>query len=756
MSKRFIVAKSAGFCFGVKRAVDMALDALSSNSESRAIYCLGQLIHNNAVSEMLAGRGLVTVDSVDEIPYGSKVVVRSHGASRVEFERLRAINAEITDATCPKVSRIHRIAEKAEREGRLLVIIGAADHPEVRAIRGWCSESVVFANAGELKEWLENGINMNDTPITVAFQTTQTEKIRKECREILKKLCTNCEIFDTICDATSVRQEEARALSSVCGAMVVIGGRNSANSIHLAEICGEYCKNVQFVEAPRELEPGAFDGVEAIGITAGASAPAWIIKEVKQKMSDEMKALEVTASEELTAGQTIGSIEAEAEPVIIDKEEAAEPANDSAETAVAVEAEAATEAEPAAEPESDEPSEPVEKSFAEMVEDSIKTINNGETVSGIVAAITTTEVSVDLGTKHSGYIPTSEFLVTAETKIEDLVQVGSRIEAMVVRVNDVEGTVMLSKKRLDAVKNWSDIEAAQEEGTAVEGTVTEENKGGVVVNVNGIRVFVPASQTGLPKDTPMTELLKTKVRLKITEVNRSRRRVVGSIRAIQFKERRERTEKIWNEIEVGKRYSGVVKSLTSYGAFVDIGGIDGMVHVSELSWSRIKQPSEVVSVGDEVEVYVINFDKENRKISLGYKDPEANPWTKFTNMFKVGDVAVVKIVKLMPFGAFAEVLPGVDGLIHISQIANHRIGKPDEVLTVGDLVDVKVTNIDMDKQKISLSIRAVSEPEPVRNDEPESDFRAKPKFESDALVYEVSESGQALGHTPEARDTENF
>ena len=305
----------------------------------------------------------------------------------------------------------------------------------------------------------------------------------------------------------------------------------------------------------------------------------------------------------------------------------------------------------------------------------------------------------------------------------------------------------LSKKRLDAAKSWNDVEAAVDDGTVLEGVVTEENKGGVVVNVKGVRVFVPASQTDLPREADLAQLLKKTVRLKITEVNKARKRVVGSIRRVAQAERRERTEAIWNEIEIGKKYHGVVKSLTSYGAFVDIGGIDGMVHVSELSWGRIHQPSEVLSVGDEVEVYVINFDKEKRKISLGYKDPEANPWTVFTRKYSVGDVASVKVVKLMPFGAFAEIVDGVDGLIHISQIANRRIGKPEDVLSVGDEVEAKITAIDEDKHKISLSIRALSEPAPAAVKAEEEEVEDEPA--EDALVYEVSESGKATGIAPE-------
>ena len=400
---------------------------------------------------------------------------------------------------------------------------------------------------------------------------------------------------------------------------------------------------------------------------------------------------------------------------------------------------------PAAEPVAAEaPAAEKELSFDEMLEETLKTIYNGEKVSGTVVSITGTEVSVDLGAKYSGFIPTTEF-TEAGMKVEDAVKVGDTIEAIVVRVNDVEGTAMLSKRRLDAAKAWNDVEEAVESNAILEGTVTEENKGGVVVNVSGVRVFVPASQTDLPREAELSQLLHKTVRLRITEVNRARKRVVGSIRRVAQAERRERVEKLWSEMEVGKKYHGVVKSLTSYGAFVDIGGVDGMVHVSELSWGRIHQPSEVVSVGDEIDVYVINFDREKRKISLGYKDPDANPWTMFTNRYAVGDTAEVKIVKLMSFGAFAEVLPGVDGLIHISQIADHRIEKPEDVLRVGDVVDAKITAIDEEKHKISLSIRALLNEARAVVEENVADEPEAEEDGEDALVYEVSADGKATG-----------
>ena len=726
------MAKSAGFCFGVSRSVKIAEEQL----EKGGCKCLGPLIHNEDVVARLEDMGLAVIYSPDEANAGERVIIRSHGASRAVIEGLRSRGVEVVDATCPFVARIHKIVSAASETGRRVVVIGTAGHAEVEAICGWCSGAVVVSDAQELEKWLLEDEKRCGEPITAVVQTTQTQKNLEECKLLLKKLCTNAEIFDTICSATSTRQEEAAQLSSKCDAMVIIGGKHSANSLHLAELCASRCANTQFIAHAGELDTARLRDADTIGVTAGASAPEWIIKEVLVKMSDEILIQE-------------NPVEEQAETAAPESVEAAEiPA---AEAVAVEEAPAVEEAAPAAEVPA--AGEAKEKSFDEMLEDSLKTIYNGDKVSGTVVAITPTEVSVDLGTKYSAFIPATEFTDDGETKLEDAVHVGDPIEAIVVRVNDVEGTAQLSKKRLDAVKNWADIESAQEDGTVVEGIVTEENKGGVVVSVKGTRVFVPASQSGLPKDTPMTELLKKKVRLKITEVNRGRRRVVGSIRAVQQRERREKAEAIWNTIEVGKVYKGTVKSLTSYGAFVDIGGIDGMVHVSELSWNRIKNPAEVVSVGDELEVYVIGFDKEAKRISLGYKKAEDNPWNKFVSTYNVGDVAQVRIVKLMPFGAFAEVMPGVDGLIHISQLANRRVGKPEEVVAPGDVVDVKITAIDNEKQKISLSIRALSEPEPAprrsrrREVEPEEELPVEP--EEDALVYEVSETGEAKGVVPE-------
>jgi len=558
--------------------------------------------------------------------------------------------------------------------------------------------------------------------------------------------------------------------------MVVVGDKYSSNSLRLADICRERCSKVWFIEGPEGLDIADIKVSDTVGITAGASTPAWIIKEVSQKMSDEVIMENELERPEAAAGAAdpeIPAITAKTEetimPVVVTGEALLEetgaagrddpppvpvvcdvtefenagavvdtglPGEDAVPGVQPLPEGIATDftqiiPEPisviASQPEHEaaidhdfqaDASQGAE-SFAEMLEKSIKTLNAGEKVTGIVTSITATEVSVDLGAKQSGYIPIGEFIDDTNACIEDIIKIGDTIEAFVMRVNDVEGMIMLSKKRLDAIKNWDIIEAARENRAIVEGYVTEENKGGIVVNVKGVRVFIPASQTGLPKSAPMSDLLKKTIKLRITEVNQSRRRVVGSIRAVQSDERREKADRVWNGIEVGKQYDGVVKSMTSYGVFVDIGGVDGMIHISELSWTRVKQPSEVMAVGDEVRVYVLSFDKESRKISLGYKKLEDNPWARFKKSNAAGDIVKVKIVKMMPFGAFAEIVPGVDGLIHISQITDHRIGLPSEVLSNGQTVDVKITEIDDDRKKVSLSIRALIDPssQPVTEDE---------------------------------------
>ena len=635
------VAQSAGFCFGVSRAVELVEKAAAAGKK---VATLGPIIHNHHVVEKFEGLGVRVIDAPEEALPGETVIIRSHGVSRAICQRLQDQGVEIIDATCPFVKRIHGIVSRAEAEGSLPVIIGTASHPEVEGIAGWCDHCQVFESLEGLENWANSHPEVKNSSICIVSQTTSTESLWKPCAEFAKKQFTNPKIFDTICRATEYRQSEAAQLSQNCQAMVVVGDLKSSNTGRLAMICREHCGKVFLVDNASELNPEDFRGVTVVGITAGASTPAWIIKEVNKTMS------------EITNVETVQ-----------------------------------------------------EENFAELLEQSIKTLNTGDKVKGIVTSIGNTEIQVDLGTKHAGYIPYDEVSNDPSVKPEDVLKVGDEIEVFVVRVNDQEGTVQLSKKKLDGLRVWDDMAAWVEDKTTVEGTITEENKGGLVANVQGIRVFIPASQSGIAKGGDMAGQVGKTVQMKITEVNRARRRVIGSIRAVNAETRKAAQEKIWSEIENGKKYHGVVKSLTSYGAFVDIGGVDGMVHVSELSWNRIKTPADVVKVGDEIDVYVISFDPEKHKISLGYKTAEMNPWNQFMTNFQIGDVVDAKVVKLMTFGAFAEIIPGVDGLIHISQIADRRIGKPEDVLSEGQDVKVKITDVDAENKRISLSIRALLE-----------------------------------------------
>ena len=657
------VAKSAGFCFGVNRAVELVEQAVK---EGKQVLTLGPIIHNRHAVQHFEEMGVKVIDTPEQAPAGATVIIRSHGVTRAVYEALEKQGVQIVDATCPFVKRIHGIVSSAGEEGKLPVIIGTRAHPEVEGIAGWCKDCKVFETPQELQNWAETLPNRENLPICMVCQTTSTESLWNSCTEIAKKQFTNLKIFDTICKATESRQNEAASLSKACQAMVVVGDTHSSNTGRLAMICREHCDKVLLVDNAGELDPTFFSGVHTVGITAGASTPAWIIKEVNKTMS-EIKNVETVQ----------------------------------------------------------------EENFAELLEQSIKTLNTGDKVTGIVTGIGTTEVQIDLGTKHAGYIPYDEVSADPSVKPEDILKVGDEIEVFVVRVNDQEGTCQLSKKKLDGMKIWEDIAVWCEEKATVDGVITEENKGGLVATVKGIRVFIPASQSGVAKGGDMAGMVGQAVQLKITEVNRARRRVIGSIRAVSSETRKAAQEKIWAEIEVGAKYRGTVKSLTSYGAFVDIGGVDGMVHVSELSWNRIKTPADVVKVGDEIDVYVISFDPEKRKISLGYKTAEMNPWNKFMTAYNVGDVVDAKIVKLMTFGAFAEIIPGVDGLIHISQIANKRIGKPEDVLSEGQEVQVQITEVDAENKRISLSIRALLEEEAEEAAEEETPAEVEAETEAE-------------------------
>ena len=646
------VAATAGFCFGVDRAVQMVYRLLD---EGKKVYTLGPIIHNPQIVAELARRGVKIVDSPEEVPPGGTVVIRSHGVSRKVQEEIIARGLPCADATCPFVAKIHSIVSQACEKGQTVLIAGDVSHPEIQGIMGYCGPlCYIFKDASELKILLKEHPEFSKAPVCVIAQTTFSGTEWRNCLEILKKVCTNATIFDTICNATVQRQSEALKLSKKSDLMLVIGGRHSSNTAKLRDICGASC-TTYLIESAEEIPRDALKKADSVGITAGASTPASIIKEVLDTMSDIIE-----GADQKGADQT---------------------GMESTDT----------------------------NNFEEMLEESLKSLNTDEKVHGVVVGIAPNEIYVDVGRKQAGFVPISELSADPNAKPEDLVKIGDEMDLLIMRTNDQEGTIMLSKKRLDALKGWEAIAKAEEDQTVLTGVVTEIIKGGVIAVTNGVRVFIPASQATASRNDPLDALLKKEVKFRIIEVNRQRRRAVGSIRSVLKDERKILADKFWETAEVGKEYTGVVKSLTAYGAFVDLGGIDGMIHISELSWTRIKHPSEVVNVGDTVTVRIKGLDREKGKISLAYKRPEDNPWEILRRDYPVGTDVKVQIVGITTFGAFARIIPGIDGLIHISQIADHRIDKPQDVLKMGDTVTARITDIDFEKKRVSLSIRVLLE-----------------------------------------------
>ena len=636
------VAKSAGFCFGVNRAINIVNSLLDKNVK---VSTLGPIIHNMEVVNELESRGCKAVSSIDEVENGATLVIRSHGVPKYVIDKLDENGVKYEDATCPFVKKIHNIVANPDNKDGIVLIAGNSVHPEVEGIIGHCStECHTFKNSEEIDEIHSNILKTNNKQVFVVAQTTFDTKEWKKCVKKIKKLCTNAKIFDTICNATSVRQTEADLLAAQSDFMVVIGDRHSSNTGKLFDICKRQCDNTVLIETADELNANQVSVAEKIGVTAGASTPARIIKEVLDTMS------------EIKSGVTNG-----------------------------------------------------EESFEALLEESLKNLNTNERVMGTVLSIAPNEVQVDVGRKQTGFIPANELSNDPNAKPEDIVKVGDKIELLIMKTNDQEGTIMLSKRRVDAAKGWEILESKVDSQEVLTGKVTEAVKGGVIVIYNDVRVFIPASQATATREESLEDLVGQEVQFRLIEVSQRgrRKRAIGSIRSVLKEQRAAQREEFWKNCEIGKRYTGVVKSLTSYGAFVDLGGVFGMIHISELSWTHIKHPSEVVNVGDTVEVYVKDINEETKKISLGFKNADENPWEILKNQYPEGTVVKATIVGLTSFGAFANIIPGIDGLIHISQIANKRIEKPADVLSVGETVEAKITAIDFDKKRVSLSMRAL-------------------------------------------------
>ena len=653
------LAKTAGFCFGVNRAVNTVYELLE---KGKKVCTLGPIIHNPQLVEELEQKGVRIVASPSEVQKGETLVIRSHGVEQSVIDNCSDLEVEFVDATCPFVSKIHKIVSEKSEQGYVTIIAGDKNHQEVIGIVGHTAGEVyVVATYEELQELVELKQNFAQKKVIMVSQTTFNAKIWEKLQIFLKKVCTNAEIFDTICNATAMRQEEAYELSKRNDAIIVIGGRHSSNTAKLFTVCKANCDKTYLIETAKELPIDCLKGCENVGVVAGASTPAGIIKEAIKTMSENLQPVE----------------------------------------------------------EQVEVKEPVQKSFEEMTDEeafeaSLNSLTGDQKVTGTVIAVNPTEITVDIGRGVTGYVTADEYSSESNVNLVEEVKAGDEINLIIMKISDQEGTAMLSKRRYDAIAGWDNIVAAKDSGEVLTGLVKDIIKGGVVVYTNNVRVFIPASQATASRNDSLEDLKGKEIQFRIIEIGRGRR-AIGSARSVLREQKKAAEEKVWANIAVGDRFTGTVKSLTSYGAFVDIGGVDGMVHISELSWSRIKNPSEVVLVGDTVEVYVKELDAEKKKISLGYKKPEENPWTIFTTNYNVEDVVKVTIVSMTTYGAFARIISGVDGLIHISQIANKRINKPQDELTVGQEVEAKITAIDEEKKRVSLSIRALL---PEENIEP--------------------------------------
>lgn len=639
------VAKSAGFCFGVDRAAKL-IEAEAA--EGKPVYTIGELIHNKSYIKSLEEKGVFAVSAEEalKLSKNTRVVARTHGIPCEVMKSLADAGLSVLDATCPFVKKIHGIVSEHTANGTPLVIMGDPKHPEVAGIRSFAGgQTAVAGSTEELLQFLSSaeGSVFGEKGFVMVAQTTFSMPEWKKSQKNIKKLYTNAIFFDTICSVTEKRQEEVLALAEESDLVVVVGGRNSSNTAKLWELAKTRTRALH-IERAAELAP----------------------------FGAEIRACNNIA---ITAGaSTPFSIIQEVREYMADiiKNE-----------------------------------DNGELSFQEMLDQSFKTLHTGERVVGVISAVTPAEIHVDLGTKHTGILPYDEITDDSGVDLNEMFKVGDDIEVVPVKFNDAEGVVHLSKKRLDSSKNWGTIVEAESEHAILEGTVKEIVKGGVVVSSNNVRVFVPASQTGVPKDEPLDALKGKKVSFKVIEINDQRKRAVGSIRLAQRSEHKKAVEEFYATAEVGQKFTGTVRSLTSFGAFINLGPVDGMAHITELSWGRPKNPADILKVGDKIDVYIKAINVEKKRISLGYKTEENNPWNIFVANYKVGDDIKVKVVSLMAFGAFAEIIPGVDGLIHNSQLAAKPVSAPASVVAVGDELEVKIIAIDEERKRISLSRRAL-------------------------------------------------
>ena len=723
-----ILAKHAGFCFGVRRAVDAVEKNISQN-----LVTLGPLIHNRHVVSSLEARGVRCVQSVDDIQKGETAVIRSHGMPPEAYERLAALGIPIIDETCPFVKRIHDRVLEARDAGLPVIIVGEIGHPEIVGIIGWAGEDAHVVYSEEDVSALPD----MDEAVVVA-QTTLPEKKWEEMCALLHGKAAHLTEFCSICSATRERQDEAKEIAEKSDCVLVVGGKTSSNTQKLFELCKRYCKNTYHIEDINELslEKMRFDGI--IGIVAGASTPDTMIREVLNYMIENEKVLpiegEEIASEVEAANDAVDESAEAASEASAAAEDATEASEETTETAApeastdevteASETEADNATETSEEPEeasaqaSEEqtPTEPEKQEpiteqdeFLEGLEKVIS-LKKGQLVKGNIVQITDEDVCVNIGYKSDGIIPKNELSLTDENA-KDALTVGDEIEAEVISLNDGEGNVLLSRRRVEKKQNWIKMQENVGTDKVYSCVVKKAVKGGVTTKVDGYSTFIPASHLSLKYIEDLKQFEGQEIEVTLIDADKRQERLVASHKTVLLKEKKEKEAELWNNFNKGEHITGTVKRLTDFGAFVDVGGVDGLLHISDLAWSRVKHPSDIVSEGQEIEMLILNVDTEKKKIALGYKQLQPKPWDLVPEKYHEGDVVMGKVVRIVPFGAFVQLEPTVDGLVHISQVTTHRLERVEDELRLGDEIEVKILEVNADKRKISLSRKALLAPE---------------------------------------------
>lgn len=642
-----ILAEHAGFCFGVKSAMQKVEELINQKEKA---YTLGPLIHNPQVVNKLERSGIIP-GSLEQINEGN-LIIRTHGVSPSLLEQAKAKGLNIIDATCPFVKKVHKLARGLSEKDYLVIIIGDPHHPEVQGIKSWCVGDVRV-----VEDEIDAKNIFTSKKVGVVVQTTQTKENVEKIKDILKQKLDIEFFYDTRCNATQERQNAAISLAKKVDIMLVVGGYNSFNTQRLVEVCQKVGANVYHIETAQQIQKHWFNGADKVGITAGASTPDWIIKEVLLKMDEINKELNDQELEKMEEG--------------------------------------------------------------EMYEDTITDFAEDTIVDGTVVKVNPSEVFVDIGYKSEGIIPLDELSYNTFDSPDEIVKVGDEIRVYILKLEDKEGNLILSKKRADSIEIWDSLTNAFENNESIKGTVKEVVKGGMLADIKGLRGFIPASHVDIKYVTDFSSYVGKELEFKILEIDKDKNRLVLSHKQVLEEERKKLEEKTWASIEEGQTIKGIVRRLTDFGAFVDIGGVDGLIHISDISWQKIDHPSDVLSEDQEVEVQILKIDRERGRISLGLKQAMPDPWDTVEDKYKVDSIVEGKVVKIVSFGAFVEVEPGIEGLVHISQISKEHIPTVADVLNVGDVVKVKIIDIDAKAKRMSLSIKeAVADSSPKNNEKP--------------------------------------